>query len=92
MKLVALKDGVVVAIEQNGSINLDVEHDRVISAPDTAVLELGWTYTKPPFPESLAQWFYPMHPPANLVLEPVRVYKDDGNGNAVLVENPEETA
>jgi hypothetical protein len=92
MKLVALNDNVVVAIEQNGSINLEVEHTRIINAPDDAQLELGWTYTKPPFPESKAQLFYPMHPPADLVLEPCVVYAVDEQGNQYVVENPEETA
>lgn len=92
MKLVALKDSIVVAIEQNGSINLDVEHDHVISAPDNQEVELGWAYAKPPFPEALGRWFFSGRLPEGGVLEPVTYHRDDGNGNSVLVENPEETA
>jgi hypothetical protein len=92
MKLVALNKYFVVAIEQNGSINLDVEHDQIISAPDNAEVALGWTYAKPPFPDAPVRWFFSGKVPEGFVPEPVLVYQDDGNGNPVLVENPEETA
>ena len=90
MKLVALNKLFVVAIEQNGSINLDVEHDQIINAPDNAEVGLGWTYAKPPFPDAQVRWFFSNRPPESGVFEPVTFHQDDGNGNSVLVENPEE--
>ena len=91
MKLVAINGYVVVAIEQNGSINLDIEHDRVISAPDNAEVELGWTYVKPVFPESLARWFYSGKVPEGFVFEPATFHQDDGNGNSILVSTEQQT-
>lgn len=91
MKLVALNNLFVVAVEKNGSINLDVEHDRVISVPDNEKVELGWSYVKPPFPEAPVKLFYSGKVAEDFVFEPVLQYQDDGNGNSVLVTTEQQT-
>lgn len=91
MILVALKDTKVVAYQKDGIIDLNLEYDKVVQVPDTAKFGLGWFYTKPAKEFDGVLYFYPPVP-FDIVPEPIKVYVDDGNGNPVLVENPEETA
>lgn len=88
MKLVALNETEVVAIEKNGAINLDIEHTKVISVEDDEPVELGWEYIKP---SPLAIVKLPLFGDLKNDLlnrkKPV-VYATDENGNAYIVENP----
>lgn len=89
MILVALKDTKVVAYEKDGIIDLNLEYDQVVQVPATAILGLGWFYTKPAKEFDGVRYFYPPEP-FDIEEEPILVYVDDGNGNPVLVTEPTE--
>lgn len=93
MILVAIKDNTVVAIEQNGSIDTSVDHDLIVSVPDNSNPVLGFDYAAPALinPPPTQRYFFSKTLAAEHTLKPM-VYVDDGNGNPVLVENPEELA
>lgn len=94
MILVALKKNVVVAIEQNGTLDDGVDHDLIVSVPETSNPKLGWEYCAPrsPTPPVGLIYFFPPVPVEDPNPRALEVYVDDGNGNQVLVENPEELA
>lgn len=93
MILVAIKDNTVVAIEQNGSIDTSVDHDLIVSVPDNSNPVLGFDYAAPALinPPPTQRYFFSKTLDTGEPLIPM-VYVDDGNGNPVLVENPEELA
>lgn len=92
MILVALKKNVVVAIEQNGEIDTSVDHDLVVSVPETSNPSLGWEYCAPRSPTPPVGYIYFFSPTPIEDQNPraLEVYVDDGNGNPVLVTEPTE--
>ena len=89
MILVAIKDLRVVSYEQNGKIDLEVEHDQVVQVPDNARFGIGWSYSKPIKDFEGALYFFPPKP-FDIELEAPVTYAVDENGNSYIV--PEETA
>lgn len=85
MRLVALKDLIVVAIEANNQIDLSIEHDQILQIPDDVEVHMNWSYALPPKSEVNRRWFFPLEHPENVQLEPAQVFVDDGNGNPVPV-------
>lgn len=88
MKLVALNEYTVVAFEENGSINLDVEHTRVVQVPDEEPVGLGWLYQEPNLQAKLTwKLFLDPNDKPEQIMEPI-VYAVDENGKQYVVENP----
>lgn len=62
MTLVALKMNTVVSIEKNGTIDVSMEHDIVVTVPDTSNPKIGWTYAKPTMEFEGVLYFFPSDP------------------------------
>lgn len=88
MKLVALHEYTVVAFEENGLINLDIEHTRVVQVPDDEPVGLNWIYQEPsPYALKRIPLFLNLNDKPEQVMEGV-VYAVDENGKQYVVENP----
>lgn len=90
MKLVALKNNVVVAIEDANGIDSTIENDKIMSVDNDVACEVGWEYTNPIklYPGCVLFVYRDPNLKVN-DLVPI-VYAEDENGNQYVVENPEE--